>query len=88
MDCMAFGMGCCCLQGTSNLPEDSLHTELDLHCALVTFQACCIEEARRLYDQLAVISPILVGNAKAATSVVVLTVYSWLCLLRALSTKE
>jgi glutamate--cysteine ligase catalytic subunit len=40
MDCMCFGMGCCCLQ--------------------VTFQACSIEEARRLYDHLAVVSPIMV----------------------------
>ena len=39
MDCMAFGMGCCCLQ--------------------VTFQACSVEEARRLYDQLAVMAPIM-----------------------------
>jgi glutamate--cysteine ligase catalytic subunit len=41
MDCMCFGMGCCCLQ--------------------VTFQACSVEEARRLYDQLAVIAPIMVN---------------------------
>lgn len=41
MDCMAFGMGCSCLQ--------------------ITFQACSVEEARRLYDQLAVISPLMVG---------------------------
>lgn len=40
MDCMGFGMGCCCLQ--------------------VTFQACSVEEARRLYDQLAVMAPIMV----------------------------
>lgn len=40
MDCMGFGMGCCCLQ--------------------VTFQACNIEEARLLYDQLTPLCPILV----------------------------
>jgi glutamate--cysteine ligase catalytic subunit len=40
LDCMCFGMGCCCLQ--------------------VTFQACSVEEARRLYDHLAVMSPIMV----------------------------
>ena len=39
MDCMCFGMGCCCLQ--------------------ITFQACNIDEARHLYDQLAVIAPIM-----------------------------
>lgn len=40
MDCMAFGMGCCCLQ--------------------VTFQARSINDARMLYDQLAVMTPIMV----------------------------
>lgn len=29
-------------------------------CLQVTFQACSVEEARRLYDQLAVLSPIMV----------------------------
>lgn len=29
-------------------------------CLQVTFQACSVEEARRLYDQLAVVSPIMV----------------------------
>ncbi|KAJ3214458.1 hypothetical protein HDU67_001643 [Dinochytrium kinnereticum] len=41
MDCMCFGMGCCCLQ--------------------VTFQACSVEEARRLYDHLAVLTPIMMA---------------------------
>ncbi|KAL5493226.1 hypothetical protein EMCRGX_G014373 [Ephydatia muelleri] len=41
MDCMGFGMGCCCLQ--------------------VTFQACDIGEARLLYDQLAVICPVMLA---------------------------
>lgn len=41
MDCMGFGMGCCCLQ--------------------VTFQACNIDEARELYDQLAPLCPIMVS---------------------------
>ncbi|KAI9203672.1 glutamate-cysteine ligase-domain-containing protein [Polychytrium aggregatum] len=46
MDCMCFGMGCCCLQ--------------------VTFQACSVEEARRLYDHLAVVSPIMLALSAAA----------------------
>lgn len=41
MDCMGFGMGCCCLQ--------------------VTFQACNINEARMLYDQLTSLCPIMVS---------------------------
>ncbi|KAJ3050439.1 hypothetical protein HDU99_008663, partial [Rhizoclosmatium hyalinum] len=46
MDCMCFGMGCCCLQ--------------------VTFQACSVEEARRLYDQLAVMTPIMMALSAGA----------------------
>ena len=40
MDCMAFGMGCCCLQ--------------------VTFQAADMSQARFIYDQFAILSPIMV----------------------------
>jgi glutamate--cysteine ligase catalytic subunit len=46
MDCMGFGMGCCCLQ--------------------VTFQACCVDEARHLYDQLSVIAPIITALSSAS----------------------
>eukprot|EP00160_Parvularia_atlantis_P013768 Unigene3041_Nuclearia_a/m.9354 Unigene3041_Nuclearia_a/g.9354 ORF Unigene3041_Nuclearia_a/g.9354 Unigene3041_Nuclearia_a/m.9354 type:complete len:628 (-) Unigene3041_Nuclearia_a:92-1975(-) len=46
MDCMCFGMGCCCLQ--------------------VTFQACSLDEARLLYDQLAPWSPVLLALTAAA----------------------
>mmetsp|Transcript_52822 Transcript_52822/g.98952 ORF Transcript_52822/g.98952 Transcript_52822/m.98952 type:complete len:703 (+) Transcript_52822:64-2172(+) len=49
MDCMAFGMGCCCLQ--------------------VTFQASDIVESRLLYDQLAVLAPIMMALT-AATPIV------------------
>ena len=28
----------------------------------VTFQACCVDEARHLYDQLSVIAPIIVST--------------------------
>lgn len=48
MDCMGFGMGCCCLQ--------------------VTFQACDLQEGRLLYDQLAVVCPIML-SVSAATPV-------------------
>jgi len=41
MDCMAFGMGCCCLQ--------------------VTFQARNLTESRQLYDQLAVLAPMMLA---------------------------
>ena len=47
MDCMCFGMGCCCLQ--------------------VTFQACNLDEARLLYDQLAHWSPIMVFGFSTTT---------------------
>ncbi len=33
-----------------------------LSCLQVTFQACDVDEARHLYDQLSVICPILVGG--------------------------
>ncbi|KAJ3208053.1 hypothetical protein HDU82_003024 [Entophlyctis luteolus] len=46
MDCMCFGMGCCCLQ--------------------VTFQACSVEEARKLYDHLAVMTPIMMTLSAGA----------------------
>ncbi|CAJ1374466.1 unnamed protein product [Effrenium voratum] len=49
MDCMAFGMGCCCLQ--------------------VTFQASDLDESRLLYDQLAVLAPIMLALT-AATPIV------------------
>jgi len=45
MDCMAFGMGCCCLQ--------------------VTFQARNMNESRYLYDQLAVLAPIMMAMTAA-----------------------
>jgi len=45
MDCMAFGMGMCCLQ--------------------VTFQARDIQESRYLYDQLAVLGPLLLALTAA-----------------------
>ncbi|CAK9059419.1 Glutamate--cysteine ligase (Gamma-ECS) (GCS) (Gamma-glutamylcysteine synthetase) [Durusdinium trenchii] len=45
MDCMAYGMGCCCLQ--------------------VTFQASNMKESRYLYDQLAVLAPIMMAMTAA-----------------------
>ncbi|KAI9356225.1 glutamate-cysteine ligase-domain-containing protein [Zopfochytrium polystomum] len=35
-------------------------------CLQVTFQACSVEEARRLYDQLAVVTPIMLALSAAA----------------------
>ena len=40
MDCMAFGMGCCCLQ--------------------ITFQAADMSQARFIYDQFAILAPLMV----------------------------
>lgn len=45
MDCMAYGMGMCCLQ--------------------VTFQARDVTESRHLYDQLAVLAPIMLALTAA-----------------------
>ncbi|CAM9306203.1 unnamed protein product [Chrysoparadoxa australica] len=45
MDCMAFGMGCCCLQ--------------------LTFQAQDVDESTHLYDQLAVLSPLMLALSAA-----------------------
>jgi glutamate--cysteine ligase catalytic subunit len=45
MDCMAFGMGMCCLQ--------------------VTFQAKDVNESRYMYDQLAVLAPIMLALTAA-----------------------
>ena len=45
MDCMAFGMGMCCLQ--------------------VTFQACDVTESRFIFDQLHVLSPIMMAMTAA-----------------------
>lgn len=45
MDCMGFGMGCCCLQ--------------------TTFQAFCISEARKIYDQLIPMAPIVMALTAA-----------------------
>mmetsp|Transcript_55041 Transcript_55041/g.141702 ORF Transcript_55041/g.141702 Transcript_55041/m.141702 type:complete len:552 (+) Transcript_55041:3-1658(+) len=45
MDCMAYGMGCCCLQ--------------------VTFQCSDVAESRYLYDQFAVLAPIMLALTAA-----------------------
>lgn len=45
MDCMAFGMGMCCLQ--------------------VTFQGRDVDESRYMYDQLAVLAPIMLAMTAA-----------------------
>ena len=47
MDCMAFGMGCCCLQ--------------------ITFQAADMSQARFIYDQFAILSPIMVISSFCLT---------------------
>jgi hypothetical protein len=62
MDAMGFGMGCCCLQ-VCFPPSSSLSLPLPpvLKLLQCTFQCCNISEARFFYDQLAVMSPIMVS---------------------------
>jgi len=50
MDCMAFGMGCCCLQ--------------------VTFQAADMSQARFIYDQFAILSPLMVKTKFIKTVII------------------
>ena len=40
---------------------DAMAFGMGCSCLQITFQACSIEEARRMYDQLAVVSPIMVS---------------------------
>lgn len=40
---------------------DAMCFGMGCSCLQVTFQACSVEEARRLYDQLAVVAPIMVS---------------------------
>ena len=61
MDCMAFGMGMCCL--VSNFPPYICNC-----CVLmqqVTFQARDVDESRYMYDQLAVLAPIMLAMTAA-----------------------
>ena len=69
-DCMGMGMGCCCLQVTKQHSTITAHTHThtctyiytNSLCPLqVTIQACDIDEARFLYDQLAVVGPVIVS---------------------------
>ena len=46
MDCMAFGMGCCCLQ--------------------LTMQTADMDEARYIYDQFAILAPIMLSLSAAS----------------------
>ena len=65
MDCMAFGMGMCCLQ--VSVTCDHRDVTCDYHdvprdmLLQITFQAWDVNEARDLYDQLAVVSPLFMA---------------------------
>lgn len=59
----------------SALPDhiymDCMGFGMGCSCLQVTFQACDIEEARHLYDQLAVVCPVMVsGNSRLCVFVV------------------
>ena len=58
MDCMAFGMGMCCLQVSVSRDR---HDESRDMCLQITCQAWDVNEARDLYDQLAVVSPLFMA---------------------------
>ena len=45
-----------------NVYMDAMGFGMGCSCLQVTFQACSVEEARRLYDQLAVMTPIMVNK--------------------------
>ncbi|EGF79020.1 hypothetical protein BATDEDRAFT_35498 [Batrachochytrium dendrobatidis JAM81] len=45
---------------------DSMCFGMGCSCLQVTFQACSVEEARRLYDQLSVVAPIMLALTAAA----------------------
>ncbi len=67
MDCMAFGMGMCCLVsfGVFFMPNLVM---LILHIfpsQQVTFQAKDVNESRYMYDQLAVLAPIMLALTAA-----------------------
>ena len=58
LDAMGFGMGCCCLQV---LPSVSRSAFKRSYLWQMTFQARSIQEARYIYDQLAVMTPIMLA---------------------------
>lgn len=66
LDAMGFGNGCCCLQVSYKYIAFSLMSFFYYHrrhshfFTQVTFQACNLEEARHLYDQLATLCPLMV----------------------------
>lgn len=62
LDAMAFGMGCCCLQvrGVARQVPPAGRTLLPPPLQ-VTFQARDLDESRALYDQLGVLSPLLLA---------------------------
>ena len=72
MDCMAFGMGMCCLQVSVTCDHRDVTCDChDVTCDYhdvprdmllqITFQAWDVNEARDLYDQLAVVSPLFMA---------------------------
>ena len=66
MDCMAFGMGMCCLQVRVTYDDGDVTC---FSCSQITFQAWDVNEARDLYDQLAVVSPLFMAISAATPMV-------------------
>ena len=69
MDAMAFGMGCNCLQCTFQVQIFLLfiiHNIIILIKITIPPQCCNIDEARTVYDQLAVISPLIMALTAAS----------------------
>ena len=66
LDAMGFGMGCCCLQVV--LLSLVALCLIALMCTQMTFQGRSIEEARYLYDQMAVMTPIVLALSGVSPS--------------------
>lgn len=69
MDCMAFGMGMCCLVRVFTSSYFSMYVVIfvlfDILQQQVTFQARDVDESRYMYDQLAVLAPIMLALTAA-----------------------
>ena len=65
MDAMGFGMGMCCLQVRYAMPIDMFRVYFRCEISQVTLQARDVDESRYMYDQLAVLAPIMLAMTAA-----------------------
>ena len=90
MDAMCFGMGMCCLQVTVRARTVHSHARTHTHThthTQVTFQARDIGESRHLYDQLAVLTPIMLALSAGMLTIighladvcVCVSIYTFVC---------